>query len=343
MSGAELVAVLGVAASVIQVWECCVKIAKFIQNCSPKGILEDLGPQVCLLACDIEQLKNLNLNLLPDNLLSRVLFGCQQQLKTLSTLIEEYHKFCNMSRSKRLLQAPGVPKWEKEIKKIWAIICEYRSTIILHLSIQTANKLLLASENSPDDPSLFLVPWERPSGLVGRQDVLDTITHSIRHSTSHPCIISLTGIGGIGKTMIATEFCNRVRHQYPMIAWIVSIDESSVTQGILKIANALSGDRETFTSREESLEFIQELSRKRRRPWLYVFDDYGIATLTSDIFRLTASDQNDVVLITQRARTSWGIQIEVPLLPEGDAEQLLLRNSLLSSRSDELEAAAVLA
>jgi hypothetical protein len=341
MSGAELIAVIGVAASVIQIFESCAKIVKVIRNCKPKHeCLENLEPQICLLVHDIKGLRSLDLNSPPHNALAGVLAGCKRQIMQLLALVQEYQKGSDISRSKRMLQTLRARKLEKEIQKVWTIICEYKLTIILHLSIHATLKPLVGLDTSADEVVLFNMPFSRNPNLVGRQTVFDTIFHAMNNCDTQPYVLSLVGMAGIGKTQIAIELCYRVRHQYSVVVWIQNWNNARITKDIIEFASALSRGERTFTSREESLIFLRTLAKKRTRPWLLIFEDCeSKEALPSLCSVVTDGRQRDVVLTTQRVGTSWGVQIEISPMSEEDAVQLLLRNSLLASTQDELNAA----
>lgn len=337
MSGAELITVLGAAASVIQICQSCAKIIRLIRDCQPTKFLQTLEPQVHLLKHDIEQLRNPDLSSPPHSSLDEVLFGCQRQLEQLSTLIQAYHESSNLSRSRRLLQAPKLAKSEKEIQKAWTVLREYKSTITLHLSIHTATRMLVATD-SADGSFAFHVPFERNLGLVGRNDVFDMISDYTRNCNTWPCIIFLTGGPGIGKTQVAIELCYRSRNKFAKIAWIAAHSQDRLEHGVVDFAHALSKEQPGFSRPGDGLEYIKRLAENRKRPWLIVFDDCEFADIESDFLSfINDGRQRDLIVVTKRANTSRGIQIDIPPLSEEHATKLLLQDSLFSSMPNELE------
>lgn len=157
-------------------------------------------------------------------------------------------------------------------------------------------------------------------------------------------MLSLTGMGGIGKTEIARELCHRERPTYPVIIWFVALNETSFKQSVLNFANKLSTGQRTFNNYKDSLAYIQDVAKNRARPWLFVFDDWEVANQNFDLFNiLVDGGQRDVIVTTTRhPGSSRGIQIQVPPFSEKNAGQFLPGSSL-SSSLDEVEAARILA
>lgn len=341
MSGAEVLTVLGATSSVITICETCATIVRFIQKCQPSETTATLKPQVDLLAQIITQLKPLCLDSSAHGL-SAVLSGCEKELQKLLSLIEDYQQASSTTLLGRARKSFKVPIWEEKIRQNWTCIQQYQSTISLYLDFYNTTRLLNAPRT---DHPLYLVPLQPSIQFVGRQDIFDKISSSINHCTRYPCMLSLTGLGGMGKTQIALQLCHRGKTTYSVIVWIHAQNETSFTQGVLNFANKLSGEQRTFNDREDSLSYIHEVAKNRTRPWLFVLDDWDFADWKPNLFHFLADGrQRDMIATTTRNTTpSWGIQIQIPPLPEKDAEQLILHQSLFSSSVDEVDAARDLA
>ncbi|KAJ6020370.1 hypothetical protein N7540_005874 [Penicillium herquei] len=340
MSGAEVLAVLGATSSVITIYETCTAIVRFIQKCQPTETIVSLKPQVDLLANIIAQLRPLSLDL-PNHSFEIVLAGCEKELQNLLSLIQDYQKASSTPLLKRTRKSFKIPIWEEKIRQSWTRIQQYQSTISLYLDCYNMKRLRLLTASSIE-ASLFHIPLRGRSVLfAGRREVFKRISDSINHSTQYPCMLSLTGLGGIGKTEIALELCYRERTTYSVVFWIDATDEARFTEGLIEFANKLSMGQRTFSERDASLAYIQEVAKYRTRPWLLVFDNWEIADSNLHFFFLFVDGgKRDVVITTARASISSGSihQIEIPPFSEEEAKHQLL-DPTLSSSPDEVEAA----
>ncbi|KAJ5977891.1 hypothetical protein N7501_001233 [Penicillium viridicatum] len=340
MSGAEVLAVLGATSSVITICETCAAIVRFIQECQPTEATATLKPQVDLLADVITQLRSLRLDSPAHGLVGAAIAGLEKEVQNLQNLIEDFLKASSTPLLKRARKSFKIPIWEKKIQQNWTRIQQYQLNISFYLDFYNTKRLINVSRT---ETSLFLLPFQRPIHFVGRQDIFNQISQCINHSTQHPCMISLTGIGGIGKTEIARELCYRERPRYPVIVWFVADNERKFTQSVLNFANQLSTGQRTFNGYQDSLTYIQGVAKGRTEPWLFVFDNWELGYHNLDLFNfLVDRGQRDVIVtITRHPKPPRGIQIQIPPFSENDARQFLLGTSLSSSL--EVEDAKILA
>jgi len=136
---------------------------------------------------------------------------------------------------------------------------------------------------------VFNVPWERNYQFVGRDDVFNHLESLLEKSTNASnCIyVALTGLGGIGKTQIALEYCYRNKNKYPYIFWIEANTETDIQSSYATATKKLNLLIPTNSSSDDIvLQLIQWL--ESHGEWLLVFDnadDYSIGN-KSDPFRL---------------------------------------------------------
>ncbi|KAL4950940.1 hypothetical protein BDW69DRAFT_196853 [Aspergillus filifer] len=315
MSGAEIVAGLGAAASVITIIDSCRKIAKLVQG-QPNELLTSLESHVALLAHDIQRLRNLNINDPPHSLLGPVLGGCNDRLTQLAALVVQYRAMdANVSRSRRLMGALKFSKLERDIQSTWAIISEYRSTITLHLVIHTVTKGI--SDLSTDDNRDIWFNVPHPGRhIVKRQQVMNSILRDLGNSKARPCILTVFGVGGIGKTQIAIELCYQVARRYSVVAWISANSGARIEEGLAQFADILSNGDRSFRTIEERLAFIEQVAARR-----------------------THGRQQDVIIATTRMKPTWGMAREVPRMSESEGLKLAFKSSLISPSEYELASA----
>ncbi|KAL4794060.1 hypothetical protein BDV19DRAFT_390568 [Aspergillus venezuelensis] len=339
MSGAEVVAGLGVAASALTIIDSCRKVAKLVHG-QRNEVLTSLDSHVALLAHDIQRLRNLNIKDPPHSLLGPVLGGCNDRLTQLADLVSQYRAMdANVSRSRRLMGALKFSKLETEIQSTWAIISEYRSTITLHLVIHTVTKAIPDSGTDVSRDIWINMP-RQGRDVVKRQQVIDSILRDSANSKARPCLITLFGVGGIGKTQIAIDFCWQVARQYSVIAWIPASSDASIAQGLAEFADTLSNGDRSFRTIEERLVYIKQVAARRTRPWLFVFDDYESSTDEPSICAaLKDGRQQDLILTTARAKPTWGMARKVPRMSENEGLELAFKSSFISPSDDELASA----
>lgn len=334
-----MLAVLGATSSVITICETCVAVVRFIQECQPTEAIAVIEPQLVLLLHIIKQLKPLYLDS-PGHDIVAVLSGCEKELQNLKNLIEDYYTTSSLSLFKRTQKSFKIPIWERKIRQNWTRIQQYQMSISLYLNFYSTKQLLNAPRT---EASLFLVPFHQSNNFYGQQDILDQISNSIRYSTQSPCVFSLTGYGGTGKTEIAREFCLREKEAYQMIIWLNAADETSFTTSILDFANAVSVNQRKFNDRGTSLAYIQDVAKDRTQPWLFVLDGWDSADQKYNIFQFLADGgQRDVILATTRhPKPCWGTQIKIQPLSNDDGARFFLGFSH-SPGQNQMEAARML-
>ncbi|OBT70831.1 hypothetical protein VF21_10112 [Pseudogymnoascus sp. 05NY08] len=86
--------------------------------------------------------------------------------------------------------------------------------------------------------STFLVPFSRSRYFVGRESILENITHLVKWQVDQP--IALVGLGGVGKSQVALEYVYRVVDQYPALSvfWASAQNKARLEQSFNDIAKA---------------------------------------------------------------------------------------------------------
>ncbi len=79
----------------------------------------------------------------------------------------------------------------------------------------------------PPPKSLWNVP-RRDSYFTGRADVLAELHEALRGGGRAVLGQAIQGLGGIGKTQTAVEYCHRHREGYAAVFWIRSETEAAV-------------------------------------------------------------------------------------------------------------------
>jgi hypothetical protein len=141
---------------------------------------------------------------------------------------------------------------------------------------------------SGDPGSLFLptgvqthvwgdVPYRNPH-FTGReaeiQQLRDELTASGAAVLRHPPA-ALFGMGGVGKTQIATEYAHRFVNEYEVVWWVRSDQEDNIQSSLVALGTRLQLPNVSPADRDRSLNLVIDAlqSGSPHRRWLIIFDD----------------------------------------------------------------------
>jgi tetratricopeptide (TPR) repeat protein len=190
-----------------------------------------------------------------------------------------------------------------------------------------------SAEPATPGPSQPIWSTEIPSrnlNFTGRAAELEALhTNLVLHSRPHPSAQVISGMGGIGKTEIATEYIHRHRDEYEIIWWIRAEHHDRVRDALvslgqrleLRLAGGGGGRDRTIAAVLEALE-----SGVRPR-WLLVYDN---AAQPLDLQRyLPTCPPGGHIIITSRLQNWPGYieadSIEVSPFTEEEAISFLRR------------------
>lgn len=141
MSGAELVAVLSVGASVIQVVDACNKLIDRIKQYRSNAAFIRLRSQLQLFTSNIKALENTNRkdeNLEEEEvLLHEVLAGCKLRIEELDSLVISLVPGPNSSTLSKTVHAVRTFFKDHRVKAILEDLNDYREVILLHICRET--------------------------------------------------------------------------------------------------------------------------------------------------------------------------------------------------------------
>ncbi|HEY2068524.1 MAG TPA: tetratricopeptide repeat protein [Rhizomicrobium sp.] len=118
-------------------------------------------------------------------------------------------------------------------------------------------------------PKIFRVAYRPNPHFAGRFEDLDSLQKSLR--TGNAAITAVAGIGGVGKTTLAAEYCHRFGGHYAGVWWIRAEQESVMLSDIVELGAYLkleqSGNIEKDT--RACLDHLTTLEQS----WLLVYDN----------------------------------------------------------------------
>lgn len=335
MSGAEFVAVIGIAASVIQVVDSCKRVIDRLRDFRDNLQFEDVSIQLALLMTDVQRLESqdaeASLDKATKEALARVLQGYLRQLNALDELLQSMTSAETASKFRRTWK--GIRSFGKDTKlrRIMGILTEYKTTLNLHLSARSAITPPSEKTGTEAAKSYFEIPKKSVSYFVGRTNLLLRIKEAFNSSKSNPAIAILTGIGGQGKTQCALKFCQEARASYRGIFWIDASTKISATRSFETVVEKLSSKKE-FPDTESKIKFVKETLQSWAEPWLLVFDNYDDPRTFNNICSFFPTANNAIkssILITSRhiATERLGTAIKVDGLSEIESLALLFQGS----------------
>ncbi|HKR50189.1 MAG TPA: FxSxx-COOH system tetratricopeptide repeat protein [Pseudonocardiaceae bacterium] len=132
----------------------------------------------------------------------------------------------------------------------------------------------------------------RNTGFVGREHQIGTIDKVLR---AGPGLLTLNGIGGVGKTQLAVEYVYRFRDHYELIWWVPA-EHPSRLRASLAALGARLGLPGSEAMQHPPAQVLEALGRSPLR-WILVFDNVGppdslpsLAELGSGRVLLTSRD-----------------------------------------------------
>ncbi|OWT42553.1 tetratricopeptide repeat domain protein [Pochonia chlamydosporia 170] len=163
-------------------------------------------------------------------------------------------------------------------------------------------------------------------------------------------VVTLHGLGGIGKTQLAVAYANRFRDEYSAIFWFNIKDEASIQQSFTKVARQILHQHPNASRLSEldlqqnHNEVVEAVKAWFNSPgntrWLIVYDNYDNPKLTNrtsntaiDITRfIPMAHQGSIIVTTRLSQVDMGHLIRIRKLESTDDSLKILSST--SGRND---------
>lgn len=118
-------------------------------------------------------------------------------------------------------------------------------------------------------PKVFNVLYRQNPNFTGRLDALESLQRGLREGNA--AITALAGMGGVGKTTLAAEYCHRFGGRFGGVWWVRAEHEPVILTDLATLGQRL-GITATGNIEADVRATLENLA-SRNEPWLMVYDN----------------------------------------------------------------------
>jgi hypothetical protein len=161
----------------------------------------------------------------------------------------------------------------------------------------------------------------QPPHLAGREELLTKLEEQLAAgNTQESRVVTLHGLGGVGKTSIAVEYAHRHLSEYGLVWQFAAEDPAVMAAGFGELAEQL-GVRDLLDQADPVTQVHAALAASSES-WLLIFDNAPDAAAVRSA--LPPADRGQVIITSRNPHWPAGQAIEVPILGLQDAVRFLL-------------------
>ncbi|UDD64882.1 hypothetical protein AFCA_012083 [Aspergillus flavus] len=195
----------------------------------------------------------------------------------------------------------------------------------------------------------FYLPFERNHKFIGRNAELDTLKQKLL--VNKDCQkVSLSGLGGIGKTQVALQFAYSVKEGCPeySIFWVQALSMETFELSCREIAGVLGIRQEQEGGEDLKILVRQRLSAKTAGKWLLVIDNADDLDLLRGTYQtegllafLPESDGGLTIFTTRHGAVAQYLAgsdvVEIEKMTRQETTDLLQKSLVRKNPSDNFE------
>ena len=184
-------------------------------------------------------------------------------------------------------------------------------------------------------PDIRNITHQRNPNFVGRDTLLDQIRKTLTAEKA-AALTAIHGLGGVGKTQLATEYAFRHAADYQIVWWIKSEETATLAADYAALAEKLDLPQKHEREQPVIVAAVREWLN-HNAGWLLIFDN---ARQAQDVRDYLPQSRAGHVLITSRD-PNWSRvahPFEVKVLPREDSVKFLLQRT---GKNDEAAARAL--
>src|SRR5512132_3041230 len=159
-------------------------------------------------------------------------------------------------------------------------------------------------------PRVWNLPHRNPH-FTGRQELVDQLHRNLtaRTATALTQTAAIHGLGGVGKTDLATEYAYRFKDDYDVGWWLRAEDPAALAGDLMALARALQLDEKDATEQAIGIAAVRRWLETHDR-WLLVYDNAEDPKVVREALPRVPSGH---VLVTSRNPAWGGIAETLPL------------------------------
>ncbi|KAK1830481.1 short-chain dehydrogenase [Podospora conica] len=217
-----------------------------------------------------DQVKSNDISPTSQEALLPVLRECQDAAQKLEGLLEHILPPVTASSLERKLKAIASLRHDSKVQDIAATLGKYVRVLTFH---QVTNNS--PAQDQQQGRASWLVPFDRNPAFVGRDGTFSAIDEALKVKEGSQPKAALCGLGGIGKSQIALEYCYRLRQSGipSSIFWVNAATVSRFEESFKQIADNC-GLINPIDSAASATALVQDwLQTRHKVPWLMVVDN----------------------------------------------------------------------
>ena len=165
----------------------------------------------------------------------------------------------------------------------------------------------------------------RNANFTGREELLDSLHKALSAGKTTAVTQAIAGLGGIGKTQLATEYCNSHADDYRVIWWLRAEDPATLASDYAALAGKLNLPEKDSADQTRTIAAVRTCL-EQNKSWLLVFDNAPGPAAIRDYLPRACPGR---VIVTSRHPHWGGIAktLEVPVLPRVKSVEFLLKRT----------------
>ncbi len=165
------------------------------------------------------------------------------------------------------------------------------------------------STHSLQTPKIWNIAYSEAE-CIERHSELKEI-HEFFESKKDVCYLAITGMSGMGKTMLARAYANHYTSNYDIVWWFNKSDDLTnqflrfINEWNRKQDNALKKININDKSYEAVLAAVKDFLRTGNQNWLFIFDNFKDFDEIRDLIPISHTRKRSHILVTTQNSLSW--------------------------------------